>query len=145
MVYPDKILIGRRELADLPDFGLQHVQVKVDTGAYTSSIHVSKCEELDGKLRVIFLDDQHPGFSAKEMVFERFRKKKVKSSTGQVQERYFVFGQICLADLCFKTEFSLTVRKGMRFPILLGRKVLNKRFLVDTSRKYIHTPKDSPL
>jgi hypothetical protein len=32
-----------------------------------------------------------------------------------------------------KTEFSLTERKGMRFPILLGRRLLNKRFIIDTS------------
>jgi hypothetical protein len=31
------------------------------------------------------------------------------------------------------TEFSLTERRGMRYPILLGRKLLNKRFLIDTS------------
>ena len=32
-----------------------------------------------------------------------------------------------------KTEFSLTQRNGMRYPILLGRKFLNKRFIIDTS------------
>jgi hypothetical protein len=140
MLSTDKILIGRRELAVLPDFGLQQVKVKVDTGAYTSSIHVSSCREEDGQLKVIFLDDMHAAYTGQEMNFAKYRTKKVKSSTGQVQERYFVFGTICIADLCFRTEFSLTVRKGMRYPILLGRKVLNNRFVVDTSKKYIHEP-----
>jgi hypothetical protein len=44
----EKILIGRRETARLPDFGLENVQVKIDTGAYTSSIHVSYCKENNG-------------------------------------------------------------------------------------------------
>jgi hypothetical protein len=43
----EKITIGRREVANLPQFGLMHVAVKVDSGAYTSSIHVSSCQEID--------------------------------------------------------------------------------------------------
>ena len=127
MLPPDKILIGRRELAWLPDFGLAEVKAKVDSGAYTSSIHVSFCQQEGKVLRVIFLDDKHAAFT-----------KKVKSSTGQVQERFFVFGSIEIAGEKFNTEFSLTMRQGMRYPILLGRKVLNKRFIVETSKKYIH-------
>ena len=76
--------------------------------------------------------------SNKEMTFSKFRTKNVKSSTGQVQERFFVLGSIEIAGLKFHTEFSLTKRQGMRYPILLGRKVLNKRFVIDTSKKYIH-------
>jgi hypothetical protein len=78
------------------------------------------------------------------MTFKKFRTKKVKSSTGQVQERFFVFGTIKIAGEKFKTEFSLTMRQGMRYPILLGRKVLNKRFVVDTSKKYIHASIQQP-
>lgn len=144
MLPPDKILIGRRELAWLPDFGLAEVKAKVDSGAYTSSIHVSYCQQEGGLLRVVFLDDKHAAFTGKKMTFKKFRTKKVKSSTGQVQERFFVFGTIKIAGEKFKTEFSLTMRQGMRYPILLGRKVLNKRFVVDTSKKYIHASIQQP-
>jgi hypothetical protein len=140
MLPQDKTIIGRRELAALPDFGLEQVKVKVDSGAYTSSIHVSSCYEQQGKLHVVFLDNKHPGFTGHEMHFKKFRTKKVKSSNGEVQERYFVFGTICIAGLTIQTEFSLTVRKGMRYPILLGRKILNKYFLIDTSKKYLYHP-----
>ena len=132
-----KTLIGRRDFANLPEFGLNNVEVKVDSGAYTSSIHVSYCKEIpDGdstQLEVVFLDEQHPAFSGNKMHFNDFRIKKVKSSTGQEQVRYFVKGRIELLGRKFTTEFSLTERKGMRYPILLGRKVLNKRFIIDTS------------
>lgn len=136
----DKIIIGRRELAALPDFGLEQVKVKVDSGAYTSSIHVSSCFEKADQLHVVFLDNKHPGFTGQEMHFKKFRTKKVKSSNGEVQERYFVFGTMIIAGLSIQTEFSLTVRKGMRYPILLGRKILNKYFLIDTSQKYLYLP-----
>jgi len=49
-----------------------------------------------------------------------------------------VFGRIRIAGRLIKTEFSLTQRSGMRYPILLGRKLLNKNFMVDTSLKYVH-------
>jgi hypothetical protein len=60
----------------------------------------------------------------------------VKSSNGIVQERYFIKTHIILGSVNIKTEFSLTKRQGMRYPILIGRKLLNKRFLIDTSLKY---------
>lgn len=133
----DKMIIGRRDVANLPEFGLYHVAVKVDSGAYTSSIHVSHCEEVSTengtKLEVIFLDSNHPSFDNEKHYFDLFRVKKVTSSSGQEQMRYFIKCTIELMGKQFKTEFSLTERKGMRYPILLGRKLLNKRFIIDTT------------
>lgn len=133
----DKMIIGRREVANLPEFGLLHVDVKVDSGAYTSSIHVSHCKEImtpeGNRLEVVFLDKNHRSFVDEKHYFESFRVKKVKSSTGQEQLRYFIKCTIELLGRKIKTEFSLTERKGMRFPILLGRKLLNNRFIIDTS------------
>jgi len=133
----NKTIIGRREVANLPEFGLKNVDVKVDSGAYTSSIHVTHCVEVDTpdgkKLEVVFLDNNHPAFINDKHYFSEFRMKKVKSSTGQEQIRYFIKCTIELLGRKIKTEFSLTERKGMRYPILLGRKLLNKRFIIDTS------------
>ena len=134
----EKVVIGRREVADLIEFGLSDVKVKVDTGAYSSSIHVSHCQEKDGELEVKFLDESHPSYLDRIFVFKEFRKKRVKSSTGQTQERYFIYMKIRMGGKIVKTEFSLTERNGMRFPILIGRKLLNNRFIVDTSLKYLH-------
>jgi hypothetical protein len=141
LVKKEKILIGRRETARLPDFGLENVHVKIDTGAYTYSIHVSYCKENNGRLEVVFLDDKHSGFNPEHLFFDDFRIRKVKSSTGVVQSRYFIFGQIFIAGLLIQTEFSLTERKDMRFPILIGRKLLNKHFIVETSKKYTYPKK----
>ncbi len=133
----EKTIIGRREIANLPEFGLKDVDVKIDSGAYSSSIHIAHCKEVerDNKkmLEVVFLDQKHPSFVNKMYYFEEFRIKKVKSSTGQEQLRYFIYCIIELLGRKIKTEFSLTKRKGMRYPILIGRKLLNKRFIIDTS------------
>lgn len=133
----EKTLIGRRDVANLPQFGLEHVDVKVDSGAYTSSIHVTFCQEIEEagvkRLEVVFLDENHPAYTGQSIRFDEYRTKKVKSSTGQEQIRFFIKGKIELLGRKFVTEFSITERRGMRYPILLGRKVLNKRFIIDTS------------
>jgi hypothetical protein len=133
----EKLIIGRRERADFPDIGLMNVDVKTDTGAYTSSIHVTQCEvkRVNDKeiLEVVFLDDDHPSYTGQVIRFEDFRQKKVKSSTGHEQMRYFVKLKILLLGRKIRTDFSLTKRNGMKYPILLGRKLLNRRFIVDSS------------
>jgi len=112
--------------------------VKIDTGAYTSSMHVSSIQEVNGILHVVFLDPSHPEFQQISYTFSDFRKKNVKSSNGHIQERYFIRTKIIIADRILNTEFSLTERKAMRYPILIGRKTLKKRFIVDPSLKYTH-------
>jgi hypothetical protein len=133
----EKLIIGRRERADFPDIGLMNVDVKTDTGAYTSSIHVTQCEvkRVNDKeiLEVVFLDEDHPSYTGQVIRFEDFRQKKVKSSTGHEQMRYFVRLKILLLGRKIRTDFSLTKRNGMKYPILLGRKLLNRRFIVDPS------------
>lgn len=134
----EKSIIGRREKADFPEIGLFKVDVKTDTGAYTSSIHVTHCEvkmeENQEVLYVVFLDEDHPSYTGKTLRFEEFRQKKVKSSTGHEQLRFFIKLKIKLFGRTIRTDFSLTKRNGMKYPILLGRKLLNRRFIVDPSQ-----------
>jgi hypothetical protein len=121
----EKLIIGRRERADFPDIGLMNVDVKTDTGAYTSSIHVTQCEvkRVNDKeiLEVVFLDEDHPSYTGQVIRFEDFRQKKVKSSTGHEQMRYFVRLKILLLGRKIRTDFSLTKRNGMKYPILFPK------------------------
>ena len=128
-----KHIIGRKDVADFPRFGICGVQVKIDSGAYTSTIHCAKVEENDGKLEVVFLDKKDAAFTGEKVVFDEYSVKKVRSSSGQSQHRYKVKGNIVLFGKKYNTEFTLSRRTKMRYPVLLGRKLLNKRFLIDTS------------
>ncbi len=133
-----RILIGRQDLADFPKLQLDKVEVKIDTGAYTSSFHCHDIEviTLNGtkKLRCFFLDPNHEKYHHKEFIFDRFSLKKVRSSNGQMEERYSIQTSIRLFEQEIPLELTLTERGNMRFPVLLGRKFLSKRFVVDSAK-----------
>jgi hypothetical protein len=59
--------------------------------------------------------------------------RHVKSSNGSTEERIFIKTVIELAGRRYKAELSLTDRASMKFPMLIGRKFLEKRFLVDVA------------
>lgn len=138
MISTNKKIIGRKDLVSFPGFDLKDVPVKIDSGAYSSSMHCESIEVIEfgekEQLRVVFLDPAISGYTGKEVVFNDFKTKVVKSSNGIAQERFFVKGTIRLFGETYETVFSLTERTGLRNPILLGRRLLNKRFLIDTSK-----------
>jgi len=134
----EKKIIGRKEKISLPELGLSLEWAKVDTGAYTSSIHAENIavKEVDGKPLLTFqvLLEGHHGYSGKTLIFEDFREKKVKNSFGNAEIRYLIQTRIRIAGEDFISEFTLSDRSSMRNAILLGRKTLKNRFLVDVDR-----------
>ena len=128
-----KPVIGKDDIADLPMFNLEEVKVKIDSGAYTSTIHCSDVEETPDGLQVIFLDEEESGYTGETIYFKKYQQKKVRSSSGEMQKRYIIEGDIILFGEKHSTEFTLSKRDLMRYPVLLGRKLLSKRFLIDTT------------
>lgn len=134
-----KRVIGRTDKVDLPELGLANVQAKIDTGAYTSAIHCSKIhidKADDGRdLLVYTISGNRLGKGMKARVFktDTFKLKKIRSSNGQVQQRYVIKTKLRLFNKNINTEFSLSDRSHMKNPILLGRKLLKSRFIVDVA------------
>lgn len=126
-------IIGWKDKIDLPEFGLENVDAKIDSGANRSAIHCSHIIRT-GEDEITFhipLDSSHG-----EEVFhvKSFFKKNIKSSSGHVEERYIIRTAIVLFGQKINTTFSLTDRAEMKFPILLGRKLLKNRFMIDVSK-----------
>jgi hypothetical protein len=90
-------------------------------------------EETDEGLHVVFLDEEESGFTGKSILFKKYEQKKVRSSSGEMQKRYIIAGDILLFGKKYTTEFTLSKRDLMRYPVLLGRKLLSDRFLIDTT------------
>ena len=125
-------MIGRYDRANFPGLHLNDISVKVDTGAYTSSIHCDNIKEEEGTLKCTFLDEEHPLYNGREFSFTDYDIVFVRSSNGMVQKRYQIQTNITLFNHTFKISLSLSARQEMRFPVLLGRKFLTKKFIVDT-------------
>ncbi|MCO6510988.1 MAG: ATP-dependent zinc protease [Aridibacter famidurans] len=139
----ERPLIGRREIADFPELGIFDLPVKIDTGAYNSSIHCREFNKrMDGILEVVFLDPHHPAYTGEVHEFTRYRQKSVRSSNGQAERRYMINTTISFAGRDFPIDVSLTDRGDMRFTVLVGRKFLkNNRYLVDPLRKELLSPR----
>lgn len=135
LIMKNKKTIGRTDKVDLPSLGIENANAKIDTGAYTSSIHCKKIHLEEDELCF-----QLPVEVAGKTILRKFHtkeffKKGIRSSNGELQERYVIKTKIVLFGKSYTTEFSLTDRSRMKNPILLGRKLLKDRFLVDVSQK----------
>lgn len=128
----EKQVIGRVDKADFPSLNLEDIAIKIDTGAYTSSIHCENIVEKEDALHCTFLDEEHPMYNGKEFVFKNYDIVFVRSSNGIIQKRFQVQSTIKIFDKVFKISLSLSARQEMRYPVLIGRKFLTKKFIVDT-------------
>ena len=134
-----KLTIGRADRADFPGLGLADIAVKVDTGAYTSSIHCHHVRvERDGDtgretLTFRLLDPSHEEYSDRVFRFDKFGTKRVRSSNGTAQRRYLIKTDIRLFSRTIPLELTLAERGEMQYPVLLGRRLLHKRFVVDVA------------
>lgn len=129
-----KTNIGRIDKADFPLLGLIDVEVKVDTGAYTSSIHCKNLKVENNYLKCNFLDEEHPNYHEKEIVFDEYDVKVVKSSNGQAEPRYRIKTEIVIFGKTQEIYLTLSDREEMRYPVLLGRNFLSRKFVVDINR-----------
>lgn len=120
---------------DLPDLKLFDIHAKIDTGAYSSSLHCHYVNEQDGQLEFVLLDDEHPEFTGMKFVFREYKIKSIRNSSGVMEQRYVIRTPVIIFGEEILTDFSLSFRESLRFPILLGRKILRKRFLVDVTKR----------
>lgn len=132
-------IIGIIDKADFPELNLRNISLKIDTGAYTSSIHCHEVKEveLNGEKHIEFkiLDPSHKKYNNKVFHVKNYEVKSVKSSFGDIEQRFIVNTKIVIFEKEYAIKLSLSDRSEMKFPILLGRRFLNKRFIVDSSLK----------
>lgn len=133
-------IIGRLEPVNLPEWEFYNLEAKIDTGAYSSSLHCHHIEPfvIDGKERIRFylLDPDHESYNNKMLEMPLLAKRNVKSSNGVSELRYFVKTKIEIFGDIFPIELSLTDRSAMKYPLLLGRKFLKRGpFLVDVTQE----------
>lgn len=130
-----KVIIGRSEVLDFVGTDALKVPAKTDTGAYRSAVHARDVVvDETGALSFEMLGG-HPvcGAMAHRVTAEEYKKVWVANSFGHREERYEVKLKVKLGPKVFHARFTLADRSKKIYPVLLGRKLLNHRFLVDSA------------
>lgn len=129
----DKKIISRYEDIKLIDFDIQ-VSAKIDTGADTSSLHCTNIKLKNKVLTFNILDENHENYHDKVFSAKLEKIKKVKSSNGIMQKRYFIKTKALILGEVYDMLISLSDRSSMNYPMLLGCEFLSHKFLVDVSK-----------
>ncbi|MBT8479588.1 MAG: ATP-dependent zinc protease [Gemmatimonadetes bacterium] len=133
-------VIGWREWVGLPDFGIERIKAKVDTGARSSSLHAFDLQEFEraGAKWVRF--QVHPVQRSRdrtvEVEAEVLEHRSVRSSSGRASLRPVIVTDVRLMGITWPVELTLASRDEMGFRMLLGREAFRRRFLVDAGRSY---------
>ncbi|MFQ3196475.1 MAG: hypothetical protein ACI8R9_001611 [Paraglaciecola sp.] len=139
--YQIKPIVGTLELCNLPELTIHALNVRVDTGATTSSLHVDNIEEYKSGEELWVSFDIHPNMHNVAQIVRREAKvdaiKRVKSSTATLEKRYTIKTKIQMAELTWSIQLTLTDRSEMTYLMLLGREAMAGKFLVDPELEYV--------
>jgi hypothetical protein len=125
----------------LPEFGVQAIKAKIDTGARSSALHAFDLERFDqgGQKMVRFQahplqrDDRYIVVVEAALLEDRM----VRNSGGQSELRPVVITTVQVGSNMWPIELTLTNRDEMGFRMLLGRQALRRRYLVDPGHSYL--------
>lgn len=130
-------ILGIFEKVDFPQFGINSVTAKVDSGADTGALHCTTViEEKTSKGSVLhFSPFDYPEV---KITTDDFYINDVKSSNGTIEKRYFIKTFVVVQGETYKVSLSLADRSSMKWPVLIGRKFLAKHnFLVDVNKESV--------
>lgn len=134
-----KQVIGHTDRIDFPDLELSDLEAKIDTGAFTSALHCTdvKLTPHGDRYQLLFTVVGPRGEKEKQFTTEHFQYKTIKNSFGQSEKRFVITTRVLIMNRLIQAEFSLANRGTMRYPVLLGRKLLRNKFVVDVSLRNV--------
>jgi hypothetical protein len=134
-------IIGWREWVSLPALGIPKIKAKIDTGARTSALHAFAIEPFTEhgikKIRFSIHPLQHNTDVVMRCTAEMADKRLVTDSGGHTEERYVIKTPVVIAGQTWPIEITLTERENMLFRMLIGRKALRHRFLIQPARSFL--------
>lgn len=143
-----KKIVGWREWVRLPDFKVDKIKAKLDTGARTSALHAFRVTPFtkDGASYVRFFlhplqRKSRPEVKCVAVVIDH---RTVTDSGGRREERPVIRTTLKIGKSRYPIELTLTNRDDMGFRMLLGRQALRRRYLVDPGRSFVIRKKKKP-
>ncbi len=133
----EQVRAGWTEIIHFPGLDAQ-LNAKLDTGAKTSALgaHDLKQFQRGGRNWVGFTLTVGADRALK-VEQEVLRLAKIRRAGAPTETRPVVALMACVAGITRRTEFTLNNRRGMAYPVLLGRRFLAGRILVDASAENI--------
>lgn len=130
------VTIGRAEKVSILDYLEKPVVAKVDTGADISSIWASGIREENGELLFCLFGPASEAYTGEvvRLPAGSYSITRVANSFGVRELRYTVKLKIKLARRTVLATFTLADRSTKTYPILLGRRLLQGKFIVDVSK-----------
>lgn len=129
-----KKVIGAFQKVSFPDFGLDEVLAKIDTGAMSGSLHATHIREVKlptGETAVRF----RPYGKKPVITASSFELRYVKSSNGDRELRYIIPTTLLIRGVQYPINISLANRSNMKVGILIGRRFLRQHgFIVDLAK-----------
>lgn len=141
----DRMVVGVIErVLVLPGNFLLHG--KVDTGARTSSLNAQEIEYIK-RGNAQFVRFSITNRKNKTATFERrvVRQVRIKEIGRPSQRRPVIILGLCVGSVFRNTEVSLADRTGFSYQILVGRKFMSQRIVVDPAHKYMVEPSCAKL
>ncbi len=131
--------IGWREWVSFPELKIKTIKAKVDTGARTSSLHVSNIKIYKRTNKVTFTihpvqRQRYPVINTKA---DYLGERSIKSSNGEISVRPVIETELKIGKRSYSIELTLMNRDLMGFRLLLGRGALKDRFLVDSGQSFL--------
>ena len=134
--------LGWREWVALPDLGLPAIKDKIDTGARTSALHAYLIESYDDDGRAMIRFLMHPIQGNLEFSVECrapvHDRRAVSDSGGHRETRYVIQSTVVIGERRSTIDLTLTNRDTMRFRMLLGRRAMEGRYIVDPAASFVN-------
>lgn len=121
--------------------GIGKIPAKIDTGATISSIWASDIRLTpDNHLEFSLFAPESPLYTGEKISVDDFKVRNVRNSTGHETIRYLVILPTVIKGKKIRISYTLADRSRNDFPVLIGRRALNGKFLVDVSKLGVPYP-----
>lgn len=121
--------------------GISDIPAKTDTGAEFSSIWASDITmPSSDEIKFRLFAPESPLYTGEYITTHDFKPVSVRNSTGQEHIRYRVKLPAVIHGKRIRAYFTLADRSRNNFPVLIGRRTLKGRFLVDPSKLDVPYP-----
>ena len=134
----EKRVVGWKENAALPDLSVKNVIAKIDTGANLASIDASDIKIVTrDKIKYVKFKVMKRNNTVRKTSAPLEGYKRIKSSNGDVEKRPYIKTTLLMDGISKKIELTLTDRGPMDYTMLIGRKALGKRWVVNPSIRFL--------